>query len=182
MVRHALLAGIALIATAAPAETTGWPAPVMEAVPGAGPYVPNPHVFGEARPDLRYRAIFDATMPIAEPGKTSPVLERIAVQLNGLAFHKVPKANIDFLVIFHGPAADAVLIDAKYRAKHGVANPNVALVDRLQKAGVKFLICGQYMAHANLHAEDLLPGLQMADAATTVLIRYGNDGYTIIPN
>lgn len=63
--------------------------------------------------------------------------------MNTLAAHAVTRANVDFVVFHTGPSDEAVLDDAHYRAKHGVANPNLPVLAELRRQGIKLCVCGQ---------------------------------------
>lgn len=175
------IAFVALLAAyAMPSAARNWPEPSAPALPHAPGYVNIPGVASPRDPTHVYKALFDATAGPAEAGKPLAMLSRVGLQVNGLMLAKVPAQNIRFAMIFHGPAVDALLTDAAYRKKHGVANPNLPLIAELRKAGVEFMICGQYMAGADLPRGDVIPEAKVAEAATLVMIRYMNDGYAFI--
>jgi hypothetical protein len=53
----------------------------------------------------------------------------------------VPLKNLKFVAVAYGEATPLVLNDAQYRAKFGVANPNLPLVEQLRTAGVDVSVC-----------------------------------------
>ena len=168
------------LALAAPAAARNWPAPSAPALVHAPGYVDIPGVAAPRDPAHVYQALFDATAGATAPDKVVGVLQRVGLQVNGLLQARVPADHIRFAMIFHGPATDALLTDAAYRAKHHVANPNLALVAELKRAGVRFLVCGQYLAGVDVPRGDLIPEADVAEAATLVMIRYQNDGFAFI--
>ena len=165
---------------AAPAAAANWPAPTPSVIAGTPGYVQLPDAAVPRDPRHSYKALFDVTKGPPDKAKPLPMLNRIALQYNGLALARVPAANMRFAAIFHGPSVDALLTDAAYRAKHGVPNPNLALLAELRKAGLTIYVCGQYMAGVDLPRTALIPDAQVAEGATLVMIRMVNDGYALI--
>jgi len=156
------------------------PAPLAPVVPEADGYVP---LLGAAvPPDAKraYRAVFDATRAAPAPDKLAPALNMAGAGLNTLGAGGVPPRNARFVVVFHGAALDAVLDDAHYRAKHGVANPNLKALARLRKAGVALYACGQNLAAENIDRKALCGDVTVASDALLVLIAYQNDGYALM--
>lgn len=55
----------------------------------------------------------------------------------------VPLSHLKFVAIAYGAATPLVLDDAHYREKFGGSNPNLALIERLRKAGVDVAYAGK---------------------------------------
>jgi intracellular sulfur oxidation DsrE/DsrF family protein len=100
--------------------------------------------------------------------------------LNAFAATGVPLSNAKFAVVFHGPAIDGILDDAHYKAKHGVANPNLKVLSELKKAGVEVFVCGQNLVRENIDPKIISPDVTVASAAQIVLMTYQNDGYALL--
>lgn len=175
----AILCGIAV---AGPAAAQPYPQPVKPAIPAGRGYYPIPNVAEAADPAHSYKALFDSTKAAAKPADKLPVLERIGMVLNALASNRVPGDKADIAVIFHGPSVDALLRNELYRSKFGVDNPNLELIGQLQRAGVRFMVCGQYMAGTDTPIANLVDGVRIAEAATLVTIRLANAGYAVLPD
>jgi intracellular sulfur oxidation DsrE/DsrF family protein len=172
--------------------------PLLEAVIAASPAhaqmgTPNAPVIPEAYgwvtiskaalpPDRTrvYRAIYDATLLAKEPTQLVPALNMSGAMLNALAVSGISLTNARFVVIFHGPAINGILDDAHYRAKFGVANPNLTVLTQLRQAGVELFVCGQNLAAENIDAGTLSPDVTVASAAPIVLMMYQNDGYALM--
>src|SRR3546814_3512386 len=92
---------------------------------------------------MRQRAVFSLTVAPASAAATDPGLERVARAVNLLTASGVPKKQLDFVVLLSEGATDSALADPAYRARHGVANPNLGLIAQLSAAGVQVLVCGQ---------------------------------------
>lgn len=177
-----VLGVICLTSAAMAAQPRVWPEPTPPAIAGSNGYVEIPHAAVTRDPKRHYKALFDAGSAAPDPQKPLPAFQRVALQLNGLMAAKVPASNIAFVMILHGPAADAVLSDAEYRQKYEVDNPNKVIFNALRAAGVRILACGQWAAARNVSREQLLPGVEIAEAATLVQITYANDGYAVLQN
>ena len=180
MTRLYLAAVTAVLLGAAPAQAANWPAPQPPALAHAQGYVVIPGVAAPLDPARTYKAIFDATEGAKDHAKVLPVLERVGLQINGLTLARVPQDHIRFVMIFHGPSVEALYTDAYYRQKFGIANPNLPLLAELAKAGVRIMVCGQYMAGTDTPRSALIPEAAVAEAATLVLIAFQNDGYALI--
>ena len=181
--RKSLALGFAaLLLTVTPALAANWPAPTPGPIPGVPGYVQIPDAAVKRDPSHAYKALFQANKKIEDVAKPSPVLMRMAGLHNALALGGVPTGNIQFAAIFFGPGADALLTDEAYKAKHGVANPNLTLIGHLARGGVKFYVCGQFMAGSDTPRSALIPQAQVAESATLVMIRHVNDGYAFLPN
>ena len=109
-----------------------------------------------------------------------PVINALGGELNDLAVGKVPSGNIKFAIVFHGPAVDGILDDEHYRAKYGIANPNLAVLERMKKRGVQLFVCGQHIAAEHVDPKSLSPLVTIASDAYLVLITYQNRGYALM--
>ena len=114
-------------------------------VPGYG--IPFDTKGAAERPDpaVRYRVVFNATRGASKTGSVLPALERAARLLNLLAQEGVHVQTGDVAIVVSGPATPGVLTDAAY-ARHANdpqvhANPNLPLIDALQKAGAVVSVC-----------------------------------------
>ncbi len=176
-----VLAAILIAATlATPTLAANWPARTPGPIAGAPGYVQIPNVAVPRDPAHDYKALFHGSKAPADPGKPHGVLMAIGAQMNGLLLGNVPASNLHFAAIFSGPGADTLLTDDAYRAKHGIANPNLPLIAALVKAGLKLYVCGQFMAGADLPRSALIPEVEVAEGATLVKIRLANEGYAIL--
>jgi len=157
-----------------------WPAASAPAVPDADGYAV---IANAALPPTRqsvYKAVFDATQAAAEPGKLVPALNMAGSELNALAASHVPLANARFAVVFHGAAMIGILRDEAYRAKFGIANPNLDAIRTMKAAGVEFFVCGQNLAADNVDPATLVPEVKVASDALLVLMTYQNRGYALL--
>ena len=86
---------------------------------------------GVDRERARRRPLEGAKSPTAVNG----ALDHVARTVNLYAAAGVPLDHLKFVAVVSGPATPVVLNDAQYKAAYGVANPNLALIAELKKAG-----------------------------------------------
>jgi intracellular sulfur oxidation DsrE/DsrF family protein len=135
-----------------------------------------------ARPDARqtYKAVFDLTKGDPTSDKVNPGLAHIARAVNVFASVGVPVSHLRFDVIVHGSATPLVLGDKAFMAKYGHANPNLAVIADLKKAGIKVLVCGNALGDMDLTPAEVNPDIEVALSALSTLIIRQNQGYALI--
>ena len=101
-------------------------------------------------------------------------------ELNALAAANVRSANAKFAVVFHCPAVDGILDEPHYKARFGTSNPNLKAIAEMKKSGVKFFVCGQYVAAEKIVRQSLTPDERLVADALLVLIHYQNQGYAVV--
>jgi intracellular sulfur oxidation DsrE/DsrF family protein len=157
-----------------------WPNPKSATVPQADGYVVIPNAALSPGKAERYKAIFDATRAAEEPTQLLPALNMAGSELNALKAVNAPVSNAEFVIVFHGPAVGGILDNEHYRAKFGADNPNLAAIALMKKQGVKFFVCGQYLAGEKIDPKSLTPDVTLAADALLVLMRYQNKGYALM--
>jgi intracellular sulfur oxidation DsrE/DsrF family protein len=91
----------------------------------------------------------------------------------------IEKKNLNVVVVVHGGALDALLINELYKKKYGTDNPNLPLLKELKEAGVKLIVCGQAMFFFNVKREEMIPDIQVSLTAQTVLSNYQLKGFVL---
>ena len=127
-----------------------------------------------------YRAIYDATKASNEPTQLVPALNMAGSELNALAVSGIPLLNAKFVIVFHGAAIDGIIDDAHYKSKFGMSNPNLIVLSKLKKAGVKLFVCGQNLLADKIDPKILSKDITVASDALIVLMSYQNDGYSLV--
>lgn len=153
----------------------------------AGPVVPR---FGAVYPveepdfttqvDRVYKVVFDVHKAPEDPSAVDSGIETLARFLNMHAQAGVPAENMKLALVLHSASGRAALSDDAYRARHGVANPNLPLLEDLRKAGVEIYLCGQTAAYRGFAKEELAEPVKLALSAMTVLVTLKGDGYALI--
>jgi intracellular sulfur oxidation DsrE/DsrF family protein len=177
---------ISIVVTVAVAVGGAWGQPlsaktglIYPLVSGHGGVVPLPRAAEQPRKGAK--AVFDITAD-AKPGEVNRGLQQIARLLNLYGAAGLKAGDVQIAAVCHGPADKAVLTDAAYLARFGVAaNPNLPLIRDLRKAGVKFFVCGQSLHDLGFKAEEVAEEVPIADAAMLVLVNKQADGYAYIP-
>jgi intracellular sulfur oxidation DsrE/DsrF family protein len=173
----AMLAITFSIVSNASAQQTNSNAPVIKEADG---FTIIPHV--AVPPDKKkiYKAIYDATKAAKEPTELVPALNMAGSELNGLAVSNIPLSNAKFVIVFHGAAINGILNDADYKTKFGVSNPNLPVLSKLKKAGVKIFVCGQNLLGENIDFKRISKDVTVASDALIVLMTYQNEGYALM--
>jgi len=180
MLRSLLAVPLALATLAAYPATQQWPPPESPVIPAADGYVVIPGAAVAPDKGHKYLAIFDATRRAEKPTELLPALNMAGSELNAFGVAGVPLSHVRFAVVFHGSALAGILDEAHYRAKFGVSNPNLAVLEQFRKAGVELFVCGQNLASEHVDPATLAPGVTVASDALIVLIAYQNRGYALL--
>ena len=157
-----------------------WPRPQAPVISAATGYVVIPGVAVPPDRTKQYLAIFDATRGAEKPTELIPAVDMAGFMLNALRVAGVPRSHARFVVVFHGLALDGLLGETHYRARFGVSNPNVPVLEEFRKAGVELFVCGQNLAFARVDPKTLAPGVAVASDASIVLMTYQNRGYALL--
>lgn len=162
--------------------------PAMSAEPATGPVVPSygpvllpPEGSYNLDKAQHYKVSIDIGETAEFPGDLNRKLISVARFLNMHAQSGVPRENIDFAVVVHGQAANDLLTNAAHQSRLNTPNPNTALLDELQAAGVSIYLCSQTVAFRGMGFGDFHPGVTMALSAMTSHVRLQEEGYTLIP-
>src|SRR5947207_9677194 len=148
-------------------------------VPGHGGVVPLPRAAEQPRKGAK--AVFDVTADV-KPGEVNKGLEQVARLLNLYGAAGLKAGDVKIAAVCHGAADRAVLSDAAYAARFKVAaNPNLALIRDLKKAGVEVFVCGQSLHELGFKAEEVADEVPVANSAMNVLVNKQTDGYAYIP-
>jgi intracellular sulfur oxidation DsrE/DsrF family protein len=91
----------------------------------------------------------------------------------------IPKEKIHFVVAVHAFAARSFYKNEEYRKRYKIDNPNLSVIEELDKAGVKFLVCGQSLNWMGDKKEMLLPQAKVSLTAQTTLSSYQLKGYAL---
>jgi intracellular sulfur oxidation DsrE/DsrF family protein len=129
-------------------------------------------------PNLQYKLLFFlAGVDKNKMKKLNDGLSEIARAINLHAAAGIPVTNIHAVVIVFQQGLNVLLKDEKYLEKYKSANPNIVLLEELQKAGVKFIACGQSMARIGVKKEDMIPNAKVSLSARTAISYYETIGY-----
>ena len=160
---------------AAPTRQTG---PVIDKF-GATFAVPEGSVMPPRDGD--YRVKFDVATSASDPSAVNPGIESVARFLNMQVRAGVPATQMKLALIVHGSAGRDLLGHAGYKKRHGVDNPNLPLLDALDRAGVRIYLCGQTAAGRGLGWDEIAPVAKVALSAMTAHAMLAREGYSTNP-
>lgn len=167
----------ALLATATTAMAQDAHNPVVAKF---GRINPAPDAAMQPDPSLDYRVAFNVTKAPSDPKMVNPSLDKVARYLNLLAAGKVSPKPGNILAVVHGPATELVLSHKAYRAKHGMDNPNLALVEALRKAGAEVHVCSQALAGQRIAKADVASLVTVDLSALTTLTTLQMKGWSVM--
>lgn len=186
MKRHRMAVAVGLIVSgtslhaiglAAQALSTPKSGPVID---GFGPVYAVPDVDYATPVDHVYRAVFDVSGSPEAPGQLNASINTLARFLNMHGQAGVPPENMQLALVLHGGAGKDALHHEAYRERFGMENPNLPLLEALQRAGVRIYICGQTASHRGYAKKDLAAPVQLALSAMTALVTLQAEGYELV--
>lgn len=155
-----------------------WEFPVIK---GYGPVHSLPHAAVQPNKALTYKILFDVTQSAKMKSNVNPALDHMARLINVYASAGMMPSQMKLVAIIHGPATPIVLDNAEYKAKFGVDNPNIKLINDLKKNGVVFYVCGQALADMSYEHAWVNKEITIALSALTVVPTYQLEGYALMP-
>ncbi|MEO6927220.1 MAG: DsrE family protein [Rhodanobacter sp.] len=173
-----VLFALCLFSTAAVASDGFWQTPTIH---GAGKIHPMPDAAYQPDPHATYKVVFSLSHFGAKPTEVSSSLEHVARAVNLYVNAGVPLSHLKFVAIAAGPATPIVLNDVQYRAKYGVANPNLPVIVQLRKAGVDVAVCAQAMAEHHFDYGWQDSHVTLALSGLTTVIDLQQQGYALMP-
>jgi len=151
---------------------------VFPIIDGYGGVVPLPDAAEQPRKGTK--VVFDVTAAAPEAGKPVPALERAAVLLNLAGASGLRATDLEIVLVLHGDATLAALDDRAYRARVGRGNENAELIERLNKAGVKVMVCGQSLKKKGLEITAVRADVTVAASALTAVLNHQQRGFACI--
>jgi intracellular sulfur oxidation DsrE/DsrF family protein len=147
-------------------------------VPAAGTMKDFPEAHELPDPKLDYKIAFNVETMASSPDQVSPALKGIGTLINTFEKHGVSPSHMHFTAVFHGPGIALVTDDATYKGRTGVDhNPNVEILQQLQKAGVQMVVCGQSAMAQHYDFKTILPLAQLNYSASVTFINLMTRGY-----
>lgn len=146
------------------------------------------HIDIKPDPNLKYNIVIDFTTfakPEGVEGHSHEIdpkslnygLAEIGRLMNLHVGAGIPKENINIVAAVHGMASESFLNNEAYLEEHKIDNPNIALLEELNDAGVKFLMCGQSLGDTK--KSEFLPFANITFTAQTTLSEYQMKGYAL---
>lgn len=138
-------------------------------------------------PNLEYNIVFDFTaIPTVGENKFKMDSSEVNWGLTDIGriynLHLaagIPKEKIHFVAAVHAFAARSFLKNEEYKKRFKIDNPNIGIIEELDKVGVRFLLCGQSLNWMGDKKEMLLPQAKVSLTAQTTLSSYQLKGYAL---
>ncbi len=184
--RHQLAVAFALLVSGAGFHFSGLAAQAL-GTPKSGPVIDGfgavyavPDVDYATPADHVYRVVFDVSGSPETPDQLNASINTLARFLNMHAQAGVLPENLLLALVLHGGAGKDALHHDAYRKRFGIENPNLALLEALQQAGVRIYLCGQTASHRGYPKKDLAAPVQLALSAMTALVTLQAEGYELV--
>lgn len=140
--------------------------------------IPNPDFKTDT--EAIFKLVFDVAKAPEDPSVLNPYLNTLARFLNMHQKAGVSVENLHVRAAIHGQAAYGMLTNEFYKEKYGVDNPNIELLEALDKAGVELILCGQTAGSRDITSARRLEVIDVALSAMTVLSQSQMEGYSLI--
>jgi len=173
--RRFILSALVAALLAAPCPAAAQSGEALIKSIGAQSPVPNPTFVADK--SVEYKVAWDVTAGPAKPGERTPGLAQPANFLVNTDVNGVDRKRVHLAVVLHGAATFALMTNAAYKAKHGVDNPNIDLLQALDGAGVQVILCGQAAVNRKIARDQLLPFVRVATTAGFALATLHAQGY-----
>jgi intracellular sulfur oxidation DsrE/DsrF family protein len=129
---------------------------------------------------VAHHVVAELVSPAIKPDAPHQYLVMVARWVNLFAVSGVPRNRVDIVVVIHGEAAYALLNNEAHRARYGVDNPNIGLIQKISAAGVKLLFCGQTLAIRQIAKEAIAPECRVILSMATAMIPFQLRGYAFV--
>ena len=170
------LALLALLSAPAAAQPQSGPVILK-----GGTHSPVPNTTFAVPVDQTYKVSWDINVGSAKPAESNAAFEVPPRFVNQAAVLGVPRAYVQVAVVVHGTAGEELLANDEYRARKGVDNPNIALLEEMSKAGVRIILCGQTAANRKMPRDKILPFVLVAPSAAFAHAVLHQQGFTVNP-
>ena len=132
-------------------------------------------------PKREYKLLFKLTAknPDSLSGEINHSIDEVVRILNLHVASGIPAGNLFPVIVIAGGGMEELMNNEAYKKKHSVDNPNLKVINELEKAGAKLIVCGQAMAFSNFKKEDLMSEVKISLTAKTVLSNYQLQGYVL---
>lgn len=155
-----------------------WTTPTIQ---GYGKIHLPPNAAYKPEKNATYKIVFMMTHGPKSPSDVNPALDHVARSVNLYVASGVPLSHLKFVAVAAGAATELAMNDDAYRAKYGVANPNLALIAALRKDGVDIAVCGQAVAEHHFEYSQVDKSVTIALSALTTVTTLQHKGYALMP-
>ena len=133
-------------------------------------------------PRAGLKLVLDVTAEAKKIDEVNKGLERAARLLNLYGIAGLAASDVKITVVLHGEATKSVLTDSAWESRFQAAhNPNLPLIQSLQKAGVEVTVCGQALGYKKIGRNEVTDAVPVATSALTVVLNRQADGFAYAP-
>ena len=133
-------------------------------------------------PRAGLKLVLDVTAEAKKVDEVNKGLERAARLLNLYGITGLAASDVKITVVLHGEATKSVLSDSAWESRFQTPhNPNLPLIQSLQKAGVEVTVCGQALSYKKFARNEVADAVPVATAALTVVLNRQADGFAYAP-
>ncbi len=138
--------------------------------------------YAEEKPDTNmvYNIVIEVERESDRPDSINWALNNVARLMNIHVMAGVKPENLHVIIAIHGGATYTIMNDEAYKAKYKVKNPNLKLIDELDRAGVKMVVCGQSLVNRKVDRMKMAPSIKVASSMLTTLTTYQLKGYAAL--
>ena len=147
---------------------------------GGGPMTKAQDVTFPAPTDLVYRIAWAVNVGPEKPDSVVPGFRATAGFFVTSDASGIPRRNVHQAIVVWGTATQSLLKNEAYRKAKGTDNASIALLQALNDAGVKIIVCGVALINRKIDAADLLPFVKVAPTAQMGLATLNAQGYTTV--
>jgi len=131
-------------------------------------------------PGLSNKIVFQINRSEGDIHQPNLGLERVARVTNLYYAAGVPLNQLNFVVSINSDAVPAALNNQQFHKAYGIDNPNLELIDKLKKAGVKVTICDQSVAFHQLERNWIDSRVTHTLSSGTTVATLQNEGYAFL--
>lgn len=134
-------------------------------------------------PNIDYKLLFEVTgnNPDSMAKEVNNGLAEVARVINLHVASGIPVKRLKPVIVVHAAALHALKTNEAYQKKYKTDNPNLKVINELEKLGARFIACGQAMEFFEVKREELLPMVKISMTAQTALTHYQLKGYVWRP-
>lgn len=146
-----------------------------------GKHAPVPNMTFTVPTDLDYKVVWDIEVGAKQAAELNDAYNVPARFVNQGAALGFARSRVQGAVVIHGSAGEEMLNNAEYKARKGVDNPNIGLLEQMARAGVQIILCGQTVDTRKLPRDKILPFVKIAPSAAWAHAALLRQGYTANP-
>lgn len=160
--------------------TFGWSQRIYPVIKNHGGIFDIPYADEKTDPNLQYNIVIEIERGSVSPDSLNWALNNVARLINLHAAAGVKKENLRVVLAIHGGAAYTVMENEAYEKKYITKNPNIALYEELDAAGVTMFVCGQSLIARKIDRTRMLPHIKIATSMLTTVTTYQLRGYSYL--